>query len=75
MATAADSTYAGIVALARQAAAETAPWVRLADRMAWFVPSRSPSRVWPGCSAARPSAVAVLVATPSAAAGRAGLRS
>ena len=38
-ATAADSTYAGIVALARQAAAETAPVVRLADRIAaWFVP-------------------------------------
>lgn len=38
-ATAADSTYAGIVSLARQAAAETAPVVRLADRIAaWFVP-------------------------------------
>lgn len=38
-ATAADSTYAGIVRLARQAAAETAPLVRLADRVAaWFVP-------------------------------------
>jgi len=38
-ATAADSTYAGIVALAQQAAAETAPVVRLADRIAaWFVP-------------------------------------
>ena len=37
--TAADSTYAGIVRLARQAAAETAPLVRLADRVAaWFVP-------------------------------------
>lgn len=38
-ATAADSTYAGIVRLARQAAAETAPLVRIADRVAaWFVP-------------------------------------
>jgi heavy metal translocating P-type ATPase len=38
-ATAADSTYAGIVTLAQQAAAETAPVVRLADRIAaWFVP-------------------------------------
>jgi heavy metal translocating P-type ATPase len=39
VATAADSTYAGIVRLARQAAAESAPVVRLADRVAaWFVP-------------------------------------
>ncbi|RMI33554.1 heavy metal translocating P-type ATPase [Nocardia stercoris] len=38
-ATAADSTYAGIVALARQAGAETAPVIRLADRYAaWFLP-------------------------------------
>ena len=38
-ATAADSTYAGIVRLARQAAAESAPLVRIADRVAaWFVP-------------------------------------
>lgn len=38
-ATAADSTYAGIVRLARQAAAESAPVIRLADRVAaWFVP-------------------------------------
>jgi heavy metal translocating P-type ATPase len=34
-----DSTYAGIVRLAQQASAETAPVVRLADRYAaWFVP-------------------------------------
>jgi heavy metal translocating P-type ATPase len=39
LATAADSTYAGIVRLAQQAAAETAPIVRIADRVAgWFVP-------------------------------------
>lgn len=38
-ATAADSTYAGIVALAREAGAGTAPVVRLADRYAaWFLP-------------------------------------
>ena len=38
-ATAAGSTYAGIVRLAQQAAAESAPVVRLADRVAaWFVP-------------------------------------
>ena len=39
LATAADSTYAGIVRLAQQASAETAPVVRLADRYAaWFLP-------------------------------------
>ena len=38
-ATAADSTYAGIVRLAKQAGAESAPVVRLADRYAaWFLP-------------------------------------
>jgi heavy metal translocating P-type ATPase len=38
-ATAADSTYAGIVRLAEQAGAESAPVVRLADRYAtWFLP-------------------------------------
>lgn len=38
-ATAEDSTYAGIVRLARQAGAESAPLVRLADRYAaWFLP-------------------------------------
>ena len=38
-ATAQDSTYAGIVRLAEQAGAESAPIVRLADRYAaWFVP-------------------------------------
>ena len=38
-ATAADSTYAGIVRLAEQASAERAPLVRLADRYAaWFLP-------------------------------------
>ena len=38
-ATAADSTYAGIVRLAKEAAAESAPVIRLADKVAaWFVP-------------------------------------
>ena len=38
-ATAADSTYAGIVRLAKQAAAESAPVIRIADRVAaWFAP-------------------------------------
>ena len=38
-ATAADSTYAGIVRLAEQAGAQSAPIVRLADRLAaWFLP-------------------------------------
>ncbi|WP_332839065.1 heavy metal translocating P-type ATPase [Nocardia bovistercoris] len=38
-ATVADSTYAGIVTLARQAAAVSAPVARLADRVAaWFLP-------------------------------------
>ncbi|MEU7642958.1 heavy metal translocating P-type ATPase [Streptomyces sp. NPDC039016] len=38
-ATARDSTYAGIVRLAREAAAERAPAVRLAERYAsWFLP-------------------------------------
>jgi len=66
-ATAADSTYAGIVRLARQAAAESAPVVRLADRVAaWFVPlalTVAGLAWWISGSAAR--AVAVLVvATP-----------
>jgi heavy metal translocating P-type ATPase len=38
-AAAADSTYAGIVGLARQAGAENSPVIRLADRYAaWFLP-------------------------------------
>jgi len=37
--TAAESTYAGVVRLARQAEADSAPVVRLADRFAaWFLP-------------------------------------
>ncbi|WP_067901022.1 heavy metal translocating P-type ATPase [Nocardia vaccinii] len=66
-ATAADSTYAGIVRLAQEAGAENAPVVRLADRYAaWFLPLAllvaGAAYVWSG-SAVR--AVAVLVvATP-----------
>ncbi|MET8336356.1 heavy metal translocating P-type ATPase [Streptosporangium canum] len=38
--TAADSTYAGVVALARQTETDSAPVVRLADRFAaWFLPA------------------------------------
>lgn len=62
-----DSTYAGIVRLAREAGAESAPVVRLADRYAaWFVPLTLviAGLAWfAGGSAVR--AVAVLVvATP-----------
>lgn len=64
---AAQSTYAGIVELVRQAGAETAPVVRLADRFAtWFLPlslAVAGLAWWVGESAER--AVAVLVvATP-----------
>ncbi|MGB5151148.1 MAG: heavy metal translocating P-type ATPase [Mycobacterium sp.] len=66
-ATAEQSTYAGIVRLAQQAGAESAPIVRLADRYAaWFVPVAlvvAGVAWWASGSAVR--AVAVLVvATP-----------
>ena len=66
-ATAADSTYAGIVRLAREAGAESAPIIRLADSIAaWFLPVTlltAGAAWWFSGSAAR--AVAVLVvATP-----------
>jgi heavy metal translocating P-type ATPase len=66
-ATAEDSTYAGIVRLAREAGAQSAPVVRLADRYAaWFLPLSllTAGAAWViGGSAVR--AVAVLVvATP-----------
>ncbi|MGK8507180.1 heavy metal translocating P-type ATPase [Nocardia asiatica] len=66
-ATAADSTYAGIVRLAREAGAENAPVVRLADRYAaWFLPLTllvaGAAWLWSGLAV---RAVAVLVvATP-----------
>jgi heavy metal translocating P-type ATPase len=65
-ATAADSTYAGIVRLVAQAEASQAPFVRLADRYAvWFllVSLAWAGAAWAAAGAAR--AVAVLVvATP-----------
>ncbi|MGW4121845.1 heavy metal translocating P-type ATPase [Nocardia sp. NPDC004711] len=66
-ATADDSTYAGIVRLAREAGAATAPTVRLADRYAvWFLPLTllvAGAAYWFSGSLVR--AVAVLVvATP-----------
>ncbi|MEV0464952.1 heavy metal translocating P-type ATPase [Nocardia tengchongensis] len=66
-ATAEDSTYAGIVRLARAAGAATAPTVRLADRFAaWFLPltlAVAGIAYWVSGSLVR--AVAVLVvATP-----------
>ncbi|MFE2994664.1 heavy metal translocating P-type ATPase [Nocardia sp. NPDC059246] len=66
-ATADDSTYAGIVRLAREAGAATAPTVRLADRYAvWFLPLTllvAGAAYWFSGSPVR--AVAVLVvATP-----------
>lgn len=66
-ANAADSTYSGIVRLAQEAAADKAPIVRIADRLAtWFLPLTllvSSVAWWVGGSAGR--AVAVLVvATP-----------
>lgn len=66
-ATADESTYAGIVRLARDAAASSAPVVRLADRLArWFVPltlaMAGSAWLWSGSPG---RAVAVLVvATP-----------
>ncbi|WP_236041672.1 heavy metal translocating P-type ATPase [Streptomyces sp. Y2F8-2] len=66
-ATAADSTYAEIVRLARQAAAERAPMVRLAERYAaWFLPlSLGLAAVAWVVSGSAVRAVAVLVvATP-----------
>lgn len=66
-ATADDSTYAGIVRLARQAGAEEAPVVRLADRYAaWFLPlSLLVAGIAWAVSGSAVQAVAVLVvATP-----------
>jgi heavy metal translocating P-type ATPase len=64
---AADSTYAGIVRLAGEAAAEKAPVVRLADRLAaWFLPLTLAvaTAAW-AASGSLTRAVAVLVvATP-----------
>ncbi|WP_414638606.1 heavy metal translocating P-type ATPase [Actinophytocola sp.] len=66
-ATAADSTYAGVVELAQQAAAGSAPVARLADRIAvWFLPTALliAALAW-AFTGAPDRAVAVLVtATP-----------
>jgi heavy metal translocating P-type ATPase len=65
--TAERSTYAGIVRLADQATAETAPYVRLADRAAmWFVPLALAAGIGAWVASGDPvRAVAVLVvATP-----------
>lgn len=66
-ATARDSTYAGIVALAQEAAAESAPVVRLADRIAaWFVPlALSAAGVaWLFTGLAERAVAVLVVATP-----------
>ncbi|MFE2752301.1 heavy metal translocating P-type ATPase [Actinosynnema sp. NPDC059335] len=66
-ATAADSTYAGVVELARQAAAASAPVARLADRVAtWFLPAALLVAAFAWVASGDPGrAVAVLVtATP-----------
>lgn len=66
-ATAEGSTYAGIVRMAQQAGAQTAPIVRLADRYAtWFLPAALILAAAAGLASGSPvRAVAVLVvATP-----------
>ncbi|MFW3113485.1 heavy metal translocating P-type ATPase [Mycobacterium haemophilum DSM 44634] len=66
-ATARDSTYAGIVALAQEAAAETAPVVRLADRIAaWFVPLTlsAAGLAWLFAGSAERAVAVLVVATP-----------
>ena len=66
-ATAADSTYAGIVRLAKQAAAETAPLVRIADRVAaWFVPLALliAGAAWLASGSATRAVAVLVVATP-----------
>ena len=65
--TAAESTYAGIVRLAEQAAAESAPVVRLADRAAaWFVPLALgvAGVAWLASGSARRAVAVLVVATP-----------
>ncbi|MGB3369444.1 MAG: HAD-IC family P-type ATPase, partial [Rhodococcus sp. (in: high G+C Gram-positive bacteria)] len=66
-ATAAESTYAGIVRLAREAAAESAPVVRLADRMAaWFLPLALAvaALAWLASGSATRAVAVLVVATP-----------
>ena len=66
-ATAADSTYAGIVRLAREAAAQTAPLVRIADQVAaWFVPLAlaTAGGAWLLSGSATRAVAVLVVATP-----------
>ncbi|MFD8717064.1 heavy metal translocating P-type ATPase [Streptomyces sp. NPDC059629] len=62
-----DSTYAGIVRLARQAGAESAPVVRLADRYAaWFLPLSlvTAGLAWLVSGSAVRAVAVLVVATP-----------
>lgn len=62
-----DSTYAGIVRLAQQADAESAPVVRLADRYAaWFLPLSLAVAAWDLADQRirRPGVAVLVVATP-----------
>jgi heavy metal translocating P-type ATPase len=66
-ATAVDSTYAGIVRLAEQASAESAPIVRLADRYAaWFLPLTLlvAGGAWLASGSAVRAVAVLVVATP-----------
>ena len=66
-ASAEDSTYAGIVRLARDAAAESAPVVRLADRFAvWFLPLTLlvSAGAWLVSGSATRAVAVLVVATP-----------
>lgn len=66
-ATAQDSTYAGIVRLAEQAGAESAPIVRLADRYAaWFLPLTLvvAGASWAASGSAVRAVAVLVVATP-----------
>jgi heavy metal translocating P-type ATPase len=65
--TAEDSTYAGIVRLAEQAGAESAPIVRLADRYAaWFLPLTLAvaGAAWLASGSAVRAVAVLVVATP-----------
>lgn len=67
VASAADSTYAGIVRLAQQAGAESAPIVRLADRLAaWFLPLTvvTAGAAWVLSGSAVRAVAVLVVATP-----------
>jgi heavy metal translocating P-type ATPase len=66
-ATASNSTYAGIVRLAQEAAAESAPVVRFADRIAaWFVPLAlsAAGLAWLFAGLAERAVAVLVVATP-----------